>query len=955
MPARQLDNTTTKPGAQSFDRSEQNPRRVTNLKGLCWLTRDAFFQWIDVNPFQMGAALAYFTLFSMAPVLLIAIAVAGLVFGREASQNQIIGLIEDVVGAQSAGAIQAIIESAGQTPDSGFFATAIGMIFLLLGAAGVVGQLQDSLNTIWRVVPEAGRGIIGFLQDRLVSYSMVLSVGFLLLVSLVLSALLSAVSRIVGGFLPIEAATAHILDIVISFAFITLLFAVIYKYVPNVRIAWGDVWIGAATAALLFSFGKFLIGFYLGHSTVTSIYGAAGSLVTLLLWVYYSSLMFFFGAELTQVYATPVRIESSRRGKCAKLMTNSPERSNLRGSSGPSIALLPSLIGIAIFVLIVASLYWAQAVLIPVALAILLTFLLSPVAAALERIGLGRLSSVILVAVLTFSLLGGIGWIVTLQFGSLANELPKYTGNLRQKIADVRGAAKGGAIEKVQQTVEAVTSEIHQGDEPVKGKDQRPPVIVQPTESFTFWPVPSAVGPMLERFASAGLVIVLVIFMLIQREDLRNRLIRLVGYGRLTFTTSALEEAGQRISRYLLMQTIINSTFGLAVGLVLYLIGMPYAALWGFFAAVLRFIPYVGPFAAAIMPSALSLVVFEGWLWPILVVGIFVAFELGCNMVLEPLLYAESAGVSGVGLLVAVAFWTWLWGPIGLVLATPLTVCVVVFGKYVPRLDFIGVLMSDQPAMESNISYYQRLLAMDQAEATEIVEEHLKTHAAEQIFDAVLIPSLNYARRDRDLGRLTEDGEQFVFRATREILDDLKNLQPNSSSGPTDAEEIALDANDLAATLAKVRILACPARDEADVLALHMFRQLLESTRYEVEVMSDAVLAAEVVAHIGECSPAMILIATVSPGGLGQTRYLCKRLRARFPDLKIAVGRWGMTSEDGDSILLAGADRVGTTMIETREQMIQLCQTGAHSEADPVTTISANPPPNEMLLPEVVV
>jgi predicted PurR-regulated permease PerM len=218
---------------------------------------------------------------------------------------------------------------------------------------------------------------------------------------------------------------------------------------------------------------------------------------------------------------------------------------------------------------------------------------------------------------------------------------------------------------------------------------------------------------MVERFAGAGLVIVLVIFMLIQREDLRNRLIRFVGYGRLTFTTRALEEAGQRISRYLLMQTIINSSFGLAVGLALYLIGVPYAVLWGFFAAVLRFIPYVGPFAAAIMPSALSLAVFEGWPWPILVVGIFVALELSCNMVLEPLLYSESAGVSGVGLLVAVAFWTWLWGPVGLVLATPLTVCVVVLGKYVPGMDFIGVLISDQPAMEPNISYYQRLLAMD--------------------------------------------------------------------------------------------------------------------------------------------------------------------------------------------------------------------------------------------------
>jgi hypothetical protein len=423
-----------------------------------------------------------------------------------------------------------------------------------------------------------------------------------------------------------------------------------------------------------------------------------------------------------------------------------------------------------------------------------------------------------------------------------------------------------------------------------------------------------------------------------------------VGYGRLTFTTRALEEAGQRISRYLLMQTIINSSFGLAVGFALYLIGLPYAILWGFLAAVLRFIPYVGPFAAAIIPTALSLAAFEGWLWPILVVGIFAALELTCNMFLEPLLYAESAGVSGVGLLVAVAFWTWLWGPIGLVLATPLTVCAVVFGKYVPQMDFIGVLMSEQPAMESNISYYQRLLAMDQAEAGEIVEEHLKSHPTEQIYDEVLVPALNYARRDRDLGRLTEDGEQFVFRATREILDDLNNLKPVQAS---DSEEVALAANDFTATLPKVRILGCPARGEADELALRMFRQLLDSTQYEVEVMSDAVLTSEVVALIGEKNPAMIFIATVSPGGLAQTRYLCKRLRARFPNLKIAVGQWGMGSEDRNSILLAGADRVGTTVIETREQMIQLCQISTHSEAKSVTTVSAYPPPKETLPPRL--
>ena len=631
-------------------------------------------------------------------------------------------------------------------------------------------------------------------------------------------------------------------------------------------------------------------------------------------------------------------------------MKNPRARTNLPGTSGLSAGTLSPLIAFGSFVLIIACLYWAQAVLIPIALAIMLTFLLTPVASVLERIALGRLPSVILIVVFTFSLLAGIGWIVTLQFGSLANELPTYRKNIRQKIADIREAGKGGALERVKKTAEDVKEEFQKKDEPARVQEKPREVVVKAEESSTFWPIPLAVGPMVERFASAGLVIVLVVFMLIQREDLRNRLIRLVGYGRLTFTTRALEEAGQRISRYLLMQTIINSSFGLAVGLALYLIGVPYAVLWGFFAAVLRFIPYVGPFAAAIMPSVLSLAVFEGWLWPILVVGIFVALELACNMVLEPLLYAESAGVSGVGLLVAVAFWTWLWGPVGLVLATPLTVCVVVLGKYVPGMDFIGVLMSDQPALESNISYYQRLLAMDQAEAAEIVEEHLKTHPQEQLFDGVLIPALSHARRDRELGRLTEDGEQFVFRVTRDILENLDSLKPQSSSEGTDSLQPATIDENSTVIHPKVRILGCPADDEADELALLMFRQLLDGTKYEVEIMSDAMLTAEVVALIGEKSPAMICIAAVPPGGLAQTRYLCKRLRARFPNLKIAVGRWGK-NEDSNSILLAGAAKVGTTMIETCEQMIQLCQISPHSQAQ-CGAAAPFSPPNEKLAVE---
>ncbi len=624
------------------------------------------------------------------------------------------------------------------------------------------------------------------------------------------------------------------------------------------------------------------------------------------------------------------------------------DRSNFSGRNRPSNGKLPSLTAVASVVLIIASLYWAQAVLIPIALAIMLTFLLSPVAGALERIALGRLPSVIFIVVLTFSLLGGIGWIVTLQFGSLANELPTYRKNIRQKITDIREAGKGGALEKVQKTAEDVKEEFQKKDEPAKAQEKPREVVVKAEESSTFWPIPLAVGPMVERFTGAGFVIVLVIFMLIQREDLRNRLIRLIGYGRLTVTTRALEEAGDRISRYLLMQTIINSSFGLAVGLALYLIGVPYAVLWGFFAAALRFIPYVGPFAAAIMPSALSLAVFEGWLWPILVVGIFVVLQLSCNMVVEPLLYSESAGVSWVGLLVAVAFWTWLWGPVGLVLATPLTVCVVVLGKYVPGMDFIGVLISDQPAMKSNISYYQRLLAMDQAEAAEIVEEHLKSHPVEQIYDDVLLPALSYAKRDCELGRLTENDQQFVFQATREILDDLNSLKPEISSKPLNSAAAATIDENTPATSPKVRIIGCPARDEADELALQMFRQLLDSTRYDIELMAEETLTSEVVALAAEKSPALICIASLPPGGLAQTRYLCKRLRARLPGVKIVVGRWGRESEDSSTVLVsAGADRIGTTLIETRDQMDHLIQIIPHSENHSGPTVVPSSDPHE--------
>jgi predicted PurR-regulated permease PerM/CheY-like chemotaxis protein len=593
------------------------------------------------------------------------------------------------------------------------------------------------------------------------------------------------------------------------------------------------------------------------------------------------------------------------------------------GSAVHSSNARPTLMIAGSLILVVAALYWAQAVLIPVALSLLLTFLLSPVVNGVERIGIGRIPAVIVVVLFTFLLLAAVGWIITSQVTTLAGELPKYESNIKRKIAVVRNMTKGGKLEQAQKTVEEIKEEIQKTDEPKKAQQVPREVVVQADRSSAFLPLPIVIGPLFERLASAGLVIVLLIFMLTRREDLRNRLIRCIGYGQMTITTKALEEAGERISRYLLMQAIINSIYGTAVGLGLFLIDLPYAILWGLLAAVLRFIPYVGPWIAALMPSALSLAVFDGWVWPLVVIGLFIVLELFTNMILEPWLYGESAGVSEVALLISVAFWTWLWGPIGLLMATPLTVCLVVLGKYVPQMEFITVLMSDAPVAETHILYYQRLLAADPDEAEKIVVEYVKTNPREQVYDQVLVPALKFARMDRDRGSLTDAEEQFVFTATRQIVEKLGGEPPDHRNGAATSND---DNRRLTPTL---NILGCPAHDEADESALLMFQQLLETTRYRVEIVADEKLTSEVLTEAREKRTGLVCIAAVQPGGLAQARYLCKRLRSQLPDVKIAVGLWGFEGdleEKRNSLLSAGADEVSAKLVETRDHITSLGQ-----------------------------
>jgi membrane protein len=273
-------------------------------KSLWQFLKDVFTQWMGDEPFLLASSLSYYTLFSLAPLLVIAIAVAGFVFGREAAQNQIVETIGGLIGPESAQAIQGMIENASAKPKTGIISTVLGAVTLLIGAGGVVGQLQTSLNKVWGVEPKSGQGTWVFIRQRFISFAMVLAVGFLLLVSLVVTALLTAFSQFLGSLVGGAEFVGHLLDVVVSFGFVTLLFAMIYKFVPDVQIQWRDVWIGAALTSILFTIGKFAIGLYLGSSGVTSAYGAAGSLITVLLWVYYSSLIFLLGAEFTQAYAT---------------------------------------------------------------------------------------------------------------------------------------------------------------------------------------------------------------------------------------------------------------------------------------------------------------------------------------------------------------------------------------------------------------------------------------------------------------------------------------------------------------------------------------------------------------------------------------------------------------------------------------------------------------------------
>jgi predicted PurR-regulated permease PerM len=581
---------------------------------------------------------------------------------------------------------------------------------------------------------------------------------------------------------------------------------------------------------------------------------------------------------------------------------------------------------------VMGALYFAQTILIPLALAALLTFLLAPIVTRLER-WIGRIAAVLTVVLMLFSVTGFTGWVLTRQVIDLAGQLPDYKVNIQTKLRSFN-LSKGGVFSRFSATVQELKQELPGAAPPAatptpgepEAADTQPPSapapeapakVVEVSRNSAIDVAKSIIAPVLGPLGTAALVLLLVIVMLLQREDLRSRLIRLIGQGRISATTRAMDDAGERVSRYLLMLLVVNVSYGLAVAVGLHFIGVPNAVLWGVLATVLRFIPYVGPWIAAAFPITLALAVSPGWTAPMLTVGLFVVLELLSNNVMEPWLYGSTTGVSPIALIVAAVFWTWLWGPVGLVLSTPLTVCLVVIGRHVPKLEFLSVLLSDEEALAPHEECYYRLLAQDLNKADELVETYLKTNSTTTLYDAVLIPVISAVEMDRRREAL--DDEQRL-----EVLQSVRDLVGEVELRPAPAPQVAEDAPVEPSPSPPFRVLCLPAHSERDELAGMMLVQLLRPPAFDAQNASRVLMTGELIDLAETTALDAVCISVVAPTTIVHARHLCAKLRARLPQVKIVVGLWGATenvSTAAERLRTSGADEIVVSLAEAVTQL----------------------------------
>jgi predicted PurR-regulated permease PerM len=574
---------------------------------------------------------------------------------------------------------------------------------------------------------------------------------------------------------------------------------------------------------------------------------------------------------------------------------------------------------LAAFALVVAILRFAADVLLPIAFAVLLAFLLSPLVVRLMRWGLPKTVAIIATVVVTFSILGAVGWIVTSQAINLVRELPNYEENIQRKILALKQPHEPAAVSRMAGMIENLRKELtaptdEKLEERGRGtREQRPvPVEVHPAEPTPLELASEIASPILRPLGIAGIVIVFVVAILFQREDLRDRFIKMVSAGKLNIATDAVDDAAGRISRYLGMQLVVNATYGIPVGIGLFLIGIPNALLWGLIATLLRFIPFIGPWIAATFPLALAVAVDPGWSKVLYTMGLFIVMEVVSNNFIEVVLYGASTGISNFALLVAAVFWTWLWGAPGLVLSTPLTVCLLVLGMYVPGFKILSMLLGSEPVLEPPAQFYQRMLSMESEDMLELAGKVAEERSLDEFYEDVFLPALIMSEKDRHSGALSAERQRFIFQASLDLVEELERQEETA--------KVAAGAPDLPRPRQRPGtpvVLGVAARDDADEIVAQMLCHLLRRRGIAAAVAAGDALPRDIAATVNQHKVKAVFISALPPSAVVGARQMWRRLSAECSEAPMVVGVWRHDTALDDlahRLRVAQTDHVVTTL-----------------------------------------
>jgi len=543
-------------------------------------------------------------------------------------------------------------------------------------------------------------------------------------------------------------------------------------------------------------------------------------------------------------------------------------------------------------VVVIAALYFGKPVILPLALAALFAFVLTPIVTSLEKAFLPRVIAVALTLSLAIGMIGLGAWSFSLQVSALAKEVAMYSGNIEKKLRFIQKKPIG-SFALVERTLERLAATA----EPQEKVDLKVRVIEKKSIGDRY----DQLAPTIELIASVFLVIVLVFFLMQDREKLRDKLLRLAGRANLTVTTQAISETINRISRFLLTQLLMNVAFGIVIGGGLWLMGVPHALLWGVLAALLRFIPYIGAVLSAAMPTFVALAFFQGWLVPLGVLGLFLITDQILAGLIEPMVIGQRVGVSPVALLLSAIFWGWLWGPVGLLLATPITVCLTVAGEYIPALRAFSILLGAEAPLEDYLSFFNRLLSRDRARAIAIADSYAEQNSMERAFTDLFIPTLTFALDELGQRRITSAQDHFIKDVTRELIIRLGDL--NAQLG--DAEQ---------------RIVAVSAGGERLSLGTLMLTQLLRADGYSVDYFTDLSLE-EMLQYVEESVPDAVFVSCSNPKNLSIGYVLIGELSAKFPGLTILAGGSAFVSAR-EQTLNAGAEYVARSLSVARDDFL---------------------------------